>query len=349
MIPSGEALPSEKNREITIFAQPGEGNSLVYKAKGQKTILIDRKHPKTAEIEIGSRVKGLVKHEDERKIILTPLEVSPPVQKEIQAVLGEEGTLIGHDESGRTVLFYTDSPITPNIRPRDTVRGVVIRDEPTYIWLYPQDRVLGMPEIMAAPEVRPVHAFVPIILNELVRVSQGLVRSEALGMKAQSQAFEDLVAASFEFLNIGALTPLGYRVGGSPAPDGDVFCPNRERAKYVLLYDAKIRSGEPGYLMTLGDKRAFEEYIRDPKYRLVSERALLVISTRFADEPIQLSGGTLTFVPANVLALICSWKAMNPALVTEESLKYMFFAGKILTEEDVRKWSRELRLREIPI
>lgn len=339
-----------EKKEMTIYAQPGEDGTFLYRAKGQKTVLIDRKDPKTKEIQIGSRVRGSVSFEDEKKIILRPSEVSPPVQMEVKAVPGEGGTVIGYTEEGKAVLFYTDSPVTPNIRPEDIVQGVIIRDEPTFLWLYPMERSPGRKEEIArgALETPPIHAFVPLILNELVLVSRGVVRSQALGLKTAVQALEDLVAASFDFLRVGDITQLGYRVGG-PVPDGDVFCPSRDRAKYLLLYDTKVRSGEPGYQLTLDDKRAFEDYLRDPKYHMVSKRAFLVISNRFAEEPLQISDGTLTFIPAQVLALICAWKAMNQTLVSEESLEPLFFAGKILTEEDIRVWSRRLRLREIPI
>lgn len=354
---SGEEKTEENenvvSKELKVFAQPGEDGAFVYREKGQKTILFDFDAPKTKELQIGSQVIGNIRFEDESKKILTPIKVDPPVQIEIKAEIGRDGMVIGINTDGRTALFYTESPTTPSIREGDTVKGVIIRDELTYIWVYPTELIRAKRELMQTgyfgKEGFHVHAFVPLILNEMIPVSQGRVRSEILGMKGPDQAFEDLIYATFEMFGCGIVTPLGYRVSGQACPDGDVFCPNREKANYLLLYDAKSRSGEPGYSMSLTDKRAFEDYLRDPKYTHIKKRAFIVISSSFSGEPAQLSGGTLTFFPAKVLALLTSWKVMNPTLVNEEVLEPLFFAGKIITEEDVRNWGKKLRLREIPI
>jgi len=337
------------HRELTVYAQPGEEGTWLYREKGKKTVLIDRKSPETAQVRVGSKVTGYVSQEDDRKVILVPTRIEPPEIIEVKAVLGRDGTRLGWGPDGRAVLFYTDAPKTSGIQVGDLVRGPVIRSEPNFVWLYPQEVTPGTRPVEAAPTgtYEVVHAFCPLVLNELVNCSRGLVRQEILGIRTPDQAFEDLVYAAFEFLGCGRVTQLGYRVGGQSAPDGDMFCPDREHAEYVVLWDAKSRAGAPGYFMGRDDRRAFEDYLGDEKYSQVDERALVVVSSSFADDPDELKSGTLTFLPSKVLGLICGWKAMNPTLVDLKTLKKVFFSGTIVTEEDVKEWAQRLWLREI--
>jgi hypothetical protein len=332
---------------MTVYAQPGEGGVWLYREKGRKTVLIDKDSPLSAEIDIGSMVTGYVSHEDERKVILTPTKIEPPEILEVQAVRGRDDSIIGWAADGRAVLFQSDAPKTSEVEVGDLVRGRVTREAETYFWLWPEEVVPGKREVEIVPG-KPIHPFCPLILNELVSVSRGTVREEVLGIRTPDQAFEDLVYGAFEFLQSGRVTQLGYRVGGQPAPDGDMFCPERERAQYVVLWDAKSRAGAPGYIMSVTDKRAFESYLRDGKYSPVRERALVVVSSSFADAPERLSEGVLTFLTSKALGLICAWKAMNPVLVDHKTLKNLLFSGTIVTDDEVKEWARELRLREIP-
>ncbi len=221
--------------------------------------------------------------------------------------------------------------------------------------IYPLDRTPPAPGAGSPPEPRPetyppIHPFVPWILNELVPASYDRVRPEVLGLveaTTPAQAFEELVTAAFRILDFGEVDQHGWHKSGQNYPDGYIFAPNRRERDYIVVYDAKARAGQ-GYSHSLDDTRAFEDYLRAvPYFRSVHKRALVVVSSGFARQPPSIRDGTLTFLPARILAQLVTLKVMNENLVTHDVIEPLLFEGTIVEDDVFRHWKDHHNLREI--
>lgn len=345
--------------EVRILAQPGAAGTFVYRRKGSPNAVIDRGSALYKDLKVGSIVTGTVERVMPTSVLVSPTRIDDPVVLEgIRAGQSRTqprpvGLPPGPDQG--IILFHDSSPITADIRPGDLVSGPIIQEAETYVIIYPTDRVPPEPEHAPAPVPRPetfppVHPFIPWILNELVPASYDRVRPEILGLveaTTPAQAFEELVTAAFRVLDIGDVDQHGWHKTGQNYPDGYIFAPNRKERDYIVVYDAKARS-PPGYSHTVDDTRAFEDYLRSvPYFSAVHKRAVVVVSSEFARQPPSIRDGTLTFLPASVLAELVTLKVMNENLVTHDVVESLFFEGTIVESELFKHWRDHHALRDI--
>lgn len=343
----------QEGTEVTIIAQPGE-RGVLYRRKGLKNMLFDIQSPMTNTIEPGSIVTAKIKTIRPTSIVLDPLDIKEPVRLQVKAEASSGGPKpVAFRPGSGVILFHTQSPHVNEIKPGSEVSGYIYDETDTYIQLYAEEVKIPRSvshEVKPYETFPPIHPFIPWILNELVPAAEGRVNPQVMGLldaPTAWQAFEDLVSYAFELLDIGEVRQLGHKRTGQRYPDGYIFCPDRKRRDYVLLYDAKVRAHDDGYSLNLDDERAYLDYIQKaPYFTSTSKRAFIVISHKFAKSPPQLRHATLTFLPANVLAELVTFKVMNENLINHEVLEEIFFSGKILTGEEIYSWAEHHGLRD---
>lgn len=303
-----------------------------------------------------------------RSIVVEPISVTDPVRlTDVEAVQGTGPRPVGWHADGRVILFHNASPLATEISVGSRVSGYVYDEVETYIQVY-VERVtppetaepagaapvvatpIGKP-VMAGGAFPPVHPFVPWILSELVPGSVGAMNPEVMGTldaRTGDQAFEDLVTFAFKVLDIGEVEQLGHKRPGERYPDGILYCPEKKKREYIILFDAKERSGSSGYSLTLDDERAFQEYVRrTPHAESIGEMFFVVVSSKFSTRPKSIPDATLVYLPAESLALLATLKTMNEGQVDHHSLKRLLLGGETITKEVIRDWSRDYGLNDL--
>ena len=351
----------EVGSTVRVIAQVRRGPSWVYMRRGSPTAIIDRFWPRDSEIVPGSIVSGAVLRILERSVLINPADLGPPVT--VRGIRADQSVSqpkpIGRMEDGRIILFDDSSPISGDIRPGDVVGGTIVQETETYVVILPTSRDPLPPAEREKADERalskgaypPVHPFVPWVLNELVPASLGNLRPEIVGLVGATQvwqAFEDLATAAFRILDFGEVKPLGWHKTRQTYPDGYVFCPSMREKEYLLAYDAKKRSAPEGYGHDVDDVRAFEDYLRSapysPRFR---KRGIVVVAHAFRKDPPSIRDGTVTYLPAKLLARLATMKVMNETLISHEVLEPLLLRGTIVDEDDLHDWEEHHNLREL--
>jgi hypothetical protein len=346
---------------VRVLAQVGEHGTFVYRRKGSPTAILDRESPNYSKIVVGSIVGGKVIRQLESSVLISVDSLDPPIALtgiRAEQSMGQPRPL-GRSREGKALLFHDSAPLTADIRVGDLVSGKVIQETEAYVMVYPTERTPSgtseevRQETTAASQelFPPIHPFVPWILNELVPASLGNLRPEIVGLVEATnawQAFEDLVTSAFRVLDFGEVHPLGWHKTGQNYPDGYVFCPNRKAREYIIAYDTKQRSSPAGYSHSVDDVRAFEDYLRSvPYYQSVRRRAIVVVCHKFAKDPPSIRDGTVTYIPADLLAKLVTLKVMNESLISHEVLEPLLFSGTILDVTAVDHWKEHHNLRDL--
>ena len=342
-------LPAAPPAELEVWAIPNpdpqkraESPFIGYPYPG-KFILFDRHVELTARIALGSKVRGTAE-EREGHIMLAPTQVSPPTTLSIPVERGRDNEPIGHLPDGRIVKFHTRSDVTGDIRPSDIAEGVVVREAPSFVIVWPRSLTQGSDRRVDL-DLGRVYPFCPYVLNQLPPVSRGMADRRVFGVKAEqsqvSALFEDLVSAAFEFLGIGDVTRLGHHRQNEPVADGHIFCPDESHPDYVVIYDPKMRAGGTGFDLDTPQRRAFMDYVNQPRYEHVANRALVIVSSSFAHQPDTeaIPGATMTYLQSDALGLLCEYKALNPSRITSNSIRRLVFAGRVVDEPFMREWA----------
>lgn len=340
----------------------------MFRRKGTRTILFERTSPASQRLVQGQIVTGTVKTVLPTAIVVEPLSVKEPARMaDIEAVQGSGPRPVGWHPDGRVILFHNASALAGEITIGCHVSGYIYDEVETYIQVYAEkvtpsallratdaSPAVAIPTTMPAKTASafpPVHPFVPWILSELVPGSVGAMNPEVMGTldaRTGDQAFEDLVTFAFKVLDIGEVEQLGHKRPGERYPDGIIYCPEKKKREYIILFDAKERSGSAGYALTLDDERAFQEYVRrTPHAESIGEMFFVVVSSKFSTRPKSIPDATLVYLPAESLALLATLKTMNEGQVDHHSLKRLLLGGETISKKVIDDWSRDYGLSDL--
>lgn len=353
--------------KLTVIAQPGEREGqFVFRRPGRLTILFPPESQKS--MRLGSLVTGTVGEVRERSIVVepTPPTVSPIVwEAQASRENWEPGmppvafipdpNVTGGTEVGRTICvrFHTDSPRVSEIRLGSLVRGPCLDHRGTLAYVWPESVEQSSAGVAPASPATPFHApnlhsAVPWILDQLLPASRGELPADArgyLGVEADWEAFELLTEIAFRVLQVGDVRPLGFKAKGrKSSPDGRVYCPHYQRPDYAIVYDAKQRIAG---LATLRERATkLEEYVTHTN---APAKYLVIVSSEFIGPDLanlNVPGATLVYMTAAALALLATYKVMNPAHVVSGTLRNLLDRERIVDREAVERWASRYHLED---
>lgn len=354
-----------QGQELTVTAQAGdEPGQFVFRRPGRRVILF-RPSSLTEKLELGQLVGGKVSAVRERSILLDPTSVRPAVIWEVQATreniepgyppvgFVRDPNTLSEENKTICVRFVARSPRSKDIVLGASVRGACLDHSGTLAYVYPTE-VMPSVEPSSGQPPQPfrgpnLHSAVPWILDQLPPASRGELPPEVLGflgVEADWEAFELLTEIAFRVLQIGTVKPLGYKVRGRISePDGRVYCPSFQDPEYAIVYDAKQRRAGLG---SLKDRvRALQTYITDTN---APAKFLLIVSSRFDGDDlsrINVPDATTVFLTAEALALLATYKVMNPRHAISGTVRKLLESERIIDHRAVEKWASKHHLEDL--
>ncbi len=353
------------NQELTVTAQPGdEPAQFVFRRPGRRVILF-RPSSITEKLVLGQLVSGKVSAVRERSILLDPTGVLPAVEWDVQATreniepgyppVGFIKDPNAQSQESKTICvrFVGRSPKSKEIVLGASVRGPCLDHTGTLAYVYPAE-VRPSPEPTPGQPPQPfrgpnLHGAVPWILDQLPTASRGELPPEVLGflgVEADWEAFELLTEIAFRILQIGTVKPLGFKARGPVSePDGRVYCPSFQQPEYAIIYDAKQRRSGLG---TLKERmRSLQTYITDTN---APAKFLVIVSSQFGGDDLSrmnVPDATTVFLTAEALALLATYKVMNPRHAVSATVRKLLESERIIDHGAVERWASKHHLEDL--
>ena len=124
-----------------------------------------------------------------------------------------------------------------------------------------------------------------------------------------------------------------------------MYCPSFQQPEYAIIYDAKQRRAG---LRTLKERmRSLQTYITDTN---APAKFLVIVSSKLDGDDlsrINVSDSTTVFLTAEALALLATYKVMNPRHAMPATVRKLFESERIIDHGSVERWASKHHLEDL--